>query len=88
MLFGPPPFLNDIGNKLRGWCRGAHRVRQQQTCALDVMLFTEQVPRADAIMSSLFPVNALRCSFRPLRRDAAIRWFGQRLVPTAFAGPQ
>lgn len=42
----------------------AGRVRQQQTCVLDVMLFTEQVPRADAIMSSLFPVNALRCALR------------------------
>ena len=36
------------------------RVRQQESCSLDIMLFTEQVPRVDAIMSSLFPVNALR----------------------------
>lgn len=37
------------------------RVKEQRSCALDIMLFTEQVPRSDPFMPSLFPVNALRC---------------------------
>ena len=57
-------------------------MRQQQTCALDVMLFTEQVPRADAIMSSLFPVNALRSALQRHCLMASVS-----TVPTGWSLP-